>query len=247
MPALSIALSALPLYSCSESTTNSSAGSVKSSTSQLLALKLSNSGDCSSDLPALAGQVVNLRLIARHALDIIGQRGQLARVGLRRFEQEQFGELLLVLEILIRPFFQEDAELAGRSRRTCRIPCASARRACSAPCSVRFDLIFSSGALCCKISRDTLSGKSGESTTPRTKRRYLRQQRLAIVEDEDALDVKLQALVRIAPHQVERLVGRHVKQGLELQSALRPCNGSSLADFPYRGRGACRRRCIRLR
>jgi hypothetical protein len=66
--------------------------------------------------------------------------------------------------------------------------------------------------LSCSSSRLTLSGRSAESMTPLTKRRYDRHQRLGVVHDEDALDVQLHAGGLLAVPQVDRRLGRDVQQ-----------------------------------
>ena len=65
---------------------------------------------------------------------------------------------------------------------------------------------------CCRISRDTFSGRSFESMTPRTKRRYGRHQLLGVVHDEHAPHVELDAAPVVAVPQVERRPLRQVEQ-----------------------------------
>ena len=68
----------------------------------------------------------------------------------------------------------------------------------------------------------TFNGRSGESITPLTNRKYRADRRLGIVHDEDAADVELHPPVLVAEHQVEWPMLRDVQQGPELTTPSPP-------------------------
>ena len=64
-------------------------------------------------------------------------------------------------------------------------------------------LMFWTSRDCCRISRETFSGRSVESMMPRTKRKYVGIRSCGVVHDEDAPDVELDAVALLALPQVE--------------------------------------------
>ena len=81
-------------------------------------------------------------------------------------------------------------------------------------------LMFWTSRDCCRISRETFSGRSLESMMPRTNRRYAGIRCSRVVHDEDAPDVELDAVALVAVPQVERRPLRDEEQLRVLLAAL---------------------------
>ena len=108
-----------------------------------------------------------------HAADILGERDRL-RVALasRRRKPQQLRDPLAVRGILDDPFLEHAAE--RRPERGVPIGMIAARSSSSV--RTRFTdaaRMVCTSRDCCRISRETLSGRSFESMMPRTKRRYI--------------------------------------------------------------------------
>ena len=106
----SAARSFLPLYSGRLGMTNSSMGSVSSSTSQPLARNASRCGECSTCSRASADQIVNLLLFRRHGLDVLRQRRELAGRRLQRLEQQQVGDAVAVVPVAADALLEDRAQ-----------------------------------------------------------------------------------------------------------------------------------------
>ena len=79
--------------------------------------------------------------------------------------------------------------------------------------------IASTSRDCCRISRDTLSGRSFESIDPAHEAQVRRHQLLGIVHDEHAADVELDAAPVLAIPEIERRALRHEEQLREFLTA----------------------------
>merc|ERR1712216_656724 len=129
-------------------------------------LALLNEGRGLDGLLGLAGDVVNVLLRLGHARDVVLERRLLvARLG--RVVHEQLRELGAVARVLV------DAELDVLAKLLVELLEVSAFSWISPKSSMHFLTMFFLITLrilfCCSVSREMLSGRSSESTTPLTK------------------------------------------------------------------------------
>ncbi len=84
----------------------------------------------------------------------------------------------------------------------------------------RSRLIRASTGLCCRVSRDTLSCRSAESTTPFDEPQVARHQAFQVAGDEHPVDIELEAVLLLRVVQIERRRARQEQQRLVGDHAL---------------------------
>ena len=163
-------------------------------------------------IPGLGGHVIDMFLAGAHARNVVAERLVLRlqiRVGGR--EAQELGDPVPVGRILGNAFLQYLAELGpaglvlgGIGLRQLRQHVQSAAGDAGAH-RLDFRVILQ------QLARDVQRQVRGIDHALQ-EAQVVRQELLGIVEDEDALDVQLQASRRVAVPQIERCPRRHVKQ-----------------------------------
>ena len=154
--------------------THSSTRSYISSTSTPCLRKTSRCGLLLRGGVAVGGDVVDRVLPLLHPADVVGERhgllvGPSLCVEAKRSSFAMRSWLPLILDDA---FLERAAELLPERRVLLGVVARRDRRAVPSTRLTDAARIVSTSRDCCRISRETLSGRSLESMTPRTKRRY---------------------------------------------------------------------------
>ncbi len=135
---------------------------------------------------AFTNEIVNLVLAFRHAFDVFRQRNQFARLGLRRFVQQQIGNFFAVAPVGIQGLPSGPRRVLCRNLCTHQSPCSSCRQERSTLLTSNSTSFFRATGSAEAIRARRSAAHSAASTTPLTKAQILRQQRFAIVHDQHA-------------------------------------------------------------
>ena len=170
--------------------------------------------------PGGAGDVVDLLLIQHHAFGVFLERHVFARLGLVALEQEQFLDFVLVGLVDLDAFLEHLAELPVETE---VILLRFLHHRFQLGEDLGGDALFNlldDGVFLQDFSRD-IERKVIRLDYTLDEAQVTRQQRLAIVHDEDPLHVKVDAVLgAFLLEHVERRLGRQVQQRLELNLAL---------------------------
>ena len=234
---------ACPSNSCRCATIHSSTRSAAAAPRCPSCGRSPGAGCCARRAKRVGGDVVDLVLAFLHARDVVGERHVCSSLSLCvEAKRSSFAMRSRLAASSTDAFLQHAAELLPERRVLLLLVFARAPRAGRARAWSQPARIASTSRISCRISRETLSGRSSESTTPRTKRRYARQQLLGVVHDEHAPHVQLERRA-----DARGPTGRTARASGCRAAACTRCGprrgcASTRAAARSRARGACRTR-----